>query len=1227
MKDFFKKINLRHLSIWGFVLSLLILFVFKVLNNRFFSREQIQVRIVELFQTQSEFQQSLLPKVEDELIPSIIEKKEAIYLDPYWTNLYDQNQTAVFLYKNDSILFWNTTQIYIESNYVYNTYNNLIAFRKRGVYTCLAKTLGDYKIVMLTEIQKNTAIPSEPNHFEFEFEYHIPDEVEIVDLNYENDYGEVYPLVSKENNEWAKIYIPNEYTKGNGKWENFLLGFAGYMFFLIGLAYQSYFKRPRDQAIFTLFVVLLSALYLYLEATVNLSGKNYGIGLFDSSLYASGYIIPSLGDLFNWMLVFALWSLLFILYVMRFIERQHKPYFSNSQWVYVLLGKFEIIAAFPLLLIPGDLIKNSTINLDFNFVTSFNIDSMAGVAIILFAVVAYMIFVISSVFFMCRHEGNWSLYNIGRIATFILVIFIFQPPLWNVIIFAAFCFVVVFYLRIYYEKRLKGVPDFFLILYSVLCSFFVGYLLYEATIEKRKAEAKFYAEKVINQADPALNYYFLKSSKSFLADTPMVNMLKRAKGKNEELINLAVDIHFNNYWSNYSIIPYYKSDSIFKSGQNADNEFFANFDARLNNGTNFDNGEFNYKKRDSSYWQFLGKIPLEGLEKDSGDVLYLLFETKKYVGKTGLPEFLIKRPYYLEILQEGYHTGRYVNGRLIEKSGTISMPAFMDEENYTTLLKNANKQLYYLTNSHEAVLIVDVNNPFLSYINTVCILFLLFLIVISILRSTTSVFSGVKHQRSIGSTFRLLVIISMTVSFLLLLVNSIYTTREEFNNFDKKQISLRGELVKADLEEIIASTFEEGRINNIDLAEELRKLALNHKLDLNYFDPSGKLIYGSRPEIFKEQFRGSYVEPMAYKNLNDGLHSVIYNEETIGDVDFISAFFPVIGPDIKIKGYLQIPYYFEYAQKEADVSYSTNRTVRYFTICITLVLILVLIASNRIAKPLEELRSKIIGFRLGKGFEPIEYKGSDEVASLVKAYNIAIADLEQSAELLAKSEREKAWREMAKQVAHEIKNPLTPLKLNVQMLERAYFDRRDDFDKRIKLFTKSTLEQIDTMAQIASDFSNFAKLDRVKMDNIDVVPVIKSVVSVFNSFMPNIVVKAEFEENSIIVKADKDMLIRIFNNLIKNACQAIGDTNSGLIEVTVKRDGEYWKFFVKDNGPGISEEMKPSIFKLNFTTKSTGTGIGLAMVQNMVESMQGNIKFESNTELGTCFIIQLPIVE
>jgi nitrogen fixation/metabolism regulation signal transduction histidine kinase len=235
-----------------------------------------------------------------------------------------------------------------------------------------------------------------------------------------------------------------------------------------------------------------------------------------------------------------------------------------------------------------------------------------------------------------------------------------------------------------------------------------------------------------------------------------------------------------------------------------------------------------------------------------------------------------------------------------------------------------------------------------------------------------------------------------------------------------------------------------------------------------------------------------------------------------------------------------------------------------------------------------------------------------------------LKEVERSASLLAKSERESAWREMAKQVAHEIKNPLTPMKLRVQHLQRAWEDQKPDFDERLKNFSKSLVEQIDTLTNIANEFSHFAKMPKARIEKIDFSEAIRSSLDLFQE---NNKISLEFfdqTDGSAFIRADKDHLTRVFNNLITNAIQAIPDNRPGTITITLKRDREQYLVEVKDNGEGIPEEQQDRIFVPNFTTKRTGTGLGLAMVKNIVENSRGEVWFKSVPDVGTKFFISFP---
>ena len=277
--------------------------------------------------------------------------------------------------------------------------------------------------------------------------------------------------------------------------------------------------------------------------------------------------------------------------------------------------------------------------------------------------------------------------------------------------------------------------------------------------------------------------------------------------------------------------------------------------------------------------------------------------------------------------------------------------------------------------------------------------------------------------------------------------------------------------------------------------------------------------------------------------------------------------------------------------------------------------------SKYITKSLKTISEKINATRLEKSNEKIEIgDASEEISVLVNSYNSMIDELEESAVKLATSEREQAWREMAKQVAHEIKNPLTPMRLTVQNFQRKFDPADVNIHKKVDEYSKTLIQQIDTMSSIASAFSNFAKMPAQQNETLNVVKIVKLALYIVNEYY--IVFKSYSEE--IIAKFDRTQLIRVVTNLVKNGIQAIPNHKEPKILVEVKSAGDNVIIAVTDNGSGVSEENKAKVFEPKFTTKTSGMGLGLAMVKNIVEMHRGTISFKSEANIGTVFTVVLP---
>lgn len=281
--------------------------------------------------------------------------------------------------------------------------------------------------------------------------------------------------------------------------------------------------------------------------------------------------------------------------------------------------------------------------------------------------------------------------------------------------------------------------------------------------------------------------------------------------------------------------------------------------------------------------------------------------------------------------------------------------------------------------------------------------------------------------------------------------------------------------------------------------------------------------------------------------------------------------------------------------------------------------------SEYIRTPLVELGKKLKSVELNKENIKIEWEGNDEIANLIQEYNQMIDQLQENAELLAHTERDSAWREMSKQVAHEIKNPLTPMKLSLQHLERSIVNKRDNIEELTLKMCHTLMNQVENLRQIAEEFSNFGSLPKTNNEKILLNDIVETIHDLFRK-RDDMEIKLIEPIDDIRVYADKNHLVRILNNLVKNSIQAIPPDRKGEIELKLWKEDTKAIIKVSDNGIGIADDMQPYIFKPKFTTKSSGSGLGLAIAANMVDSIGGTIYFTSVQNKGTDFFVELPLV-
>jgi signal transduction histidine kinase len=408
---------------------------------------------------------------------------------------------------------------------------------------------------------------------------------------------------------------------------------------------------------------------------------------------------------------------------------------------------------------------------------------------------------------------------------------------------------------------------------------------------------------------------------------------------------------------------------------------------------------------------------------------------------------------------------------------------------------------------------------------------------------------------------------------------------------------------------------------------ELTRISDVFQTDINLYDFSGNLVSTSRPEVYEKGLMAPIMNNLAFQAFSNYHSSNFLQQEKIGKMKYLSAYVPVYNRNGQKTGYLNIPYF---TREKAFRQEITTFILAFVNIYVFLLLTSILVAyfiSSRITLPLRLIREHLQGVQFGKNPTPIRYRSDDELGILVAEYNRKVDELAESAELLARSERESAWREMARQIAHEIKNPLTPMKLNIQFLQRTDPKTVDNYPEILNRVTRTIIEQIDNLSAIATEFSNFAKIPRAHNERFNLSKRIEEIIPLFD-YSGDCKIKTHFKgAESLEVFADKEQFSRAIINLVKNAIQAVPDNRNGEITIAVENHTTNAVVSVADNGKGISEELLTSIFVPNFTTKTSGTGLGLAITKGIVENFGGEIWFETELDQGTTFFIRIPVLK
>lgn len=775
--------------------------------------------------------------------------------------------------------------------------------------------------------------------------------------------------------------------------------------------------------------------------------------------------------------------------------------------------------------------------------------------------------------------------------------------------------------------------SFSIIVFLVLLfSFYTTHMLLKQAMHKEHDSRIVFAEKLAAEQDPIAEQLFSELDEKISTDTTLIRYTQTATQDFPAFEKTIRQQYFSGYWDKYDVkVTFFDTmcTPLLRSSSPWSDNILHFEEMCTNTGVPTFSDNFYYLDNGTGRISYLAHIVLQepGHETHLGQgTLYIEFDSKLMSEEIGFPELLLDRELGLNQKLINYSYGKYKNGQLINQAGayqySLSTEFLPGDGNFEYISTEGWDHLVYRPDDSTVVLLSKPEEGWLGKTTSFSYIFAYFslLLIVSLFLRQLLVAGPKFSNLTFKYRIQLVLVMIVLISLGLFGAGSIYYIRQQYQAKNAEIISEKAHSVVIEIEgklqdDVLTTSYR-------DYATYLLKKFSNvFFTDINLYDLEGNLYASSRPKVFDEGLASRKMNPDAYSQISIQKKSEFIHDESIGNLAYLSAYLPVKNREGELQAYLNIPYFAKQNDLEKEISTFMVALINVYVFLFALAVLAAIFISNYLTHPLRLIQEKMRQVKLGKN-DPIEWKNKDEIGTLVAEYNRMILELSNSAELLAQSERESAWREMAKQVAHEIKNPLTPMRLSIQLLERAYKDKAPDIDQKVERLSRTVVEQIDTLASIATAFADFAKMPKPVLETMDLRTVVHNTLELFYENDEGVeFVCTDTIQGEMLISGDREQLPRVFNNLFRNAIQAIPEGRKGKVEVHIAKQQDQFIVSVKDNGTGIGEEVIDKIFVPNFTTKSTGMGLGLAMVKNIVEGCGGAIWFETKKNEGTTFFV------
>ncbi len=966
--------------------------------------------------------------------------------------------------------------------------------------------------------------------------------------------------------------------------------------------------------------------------------------LFDPAIYGSNFILKSLGDLLiNALLI--LWVLLFA-----------RNFGSVPQWIFripaiiraVLLAGLLLGITFLFGAVIRSLVADSQIS--FNVTNFFSLTLYSFIGFFVLGCLALIYYQLLRVLYPLFEEACgrkfWIQFLLIVVCGFAYLSFLIGDPQvmfnFSLLLWLLLLVLILFYSKEpYFFSPVKNSVIFWLFVFSASLTT----LLIRENSEKEWADRKRMAEKFSLQTDPSTENLLSIALANFRNDVLRDEFYRfKSSGSNQFLKDSMLGEHFSGYLNKYDtrIFTYNESEQpLF----NDDSTSFNTLNT-IYNLQSVPTSVREWRFYEESFDKFFYIARKEIVEPESRlplGYVFVLSKPRRYADEKFYPELFNKKFNQQTEASPAYAYAIYKKSELISSYNDYSFPIHLPAQysslrGFTEQSRNGYSELWYVTDAGRAVVIVRKQNGALHAMTLFAYLFFVFLLIWALYKLIEffleNGFSRSKWKEQLQLNFRnqvqTTILAISIISFLVIGVSTIVFFINRHSRTNKERLSRTIQIMQNEVEialnqhavfDDVLKVYDE--VASGELQAKMNRISEIHGVDVNVYDPSGNLKVSSQPYYYNKGLLSRKMEPMAYYKLSKLFLVQTIENEKVGSQQYMSIYVPVRDADGKTYAYLNIPYFTSQNELKLEISSFLVTLINLNAFIFLIAGLIAFVVTNRITASFTFISEKMKEIKLGKENEAIVWNRNDEIGELVQEYNKMVNKLEDSARLLAKSEREGAWREMARQVAHEIKNPLTPMKLSIQYLQKAIDSNAADTKTISKNVAKTLVEQIDYLSNIASDFSSFANITNPRIEKVNIQDSLKAVADLFKMDERAVVVFEEMPGESLFVMGDRTHLNRLFTNLIRNAMEAVPPERKPLIQIRMEQRNGGVLVSIKDNGDGIPEAVREKIFYPNFTTKTSGTGLGLAMCKGIVEQMKGEIRFETGN--GTTFFVELPL--